>query len=139
MRNPLLILAAVALLASLSAFAQNTSSFRYKWYDGQGLVHFSDSLTSEAMKYGYELVNDRGLVVQHVSRQLSVELQRHFLLRAFRLSPIRQKAIARLYANGRLDQHLSILRRMLKERMQQMVQLELIPYNFLKPQISKHL
>ncbi len=58
-----------------------------------------------------------------LSRQLSVELQRHFLLRAFRLSPIRQKAIARLYANGRLDQHLSILRRMLKERMQQMVQL----------------
>ncbi|WEN15421.1 DUF4124 domain-containing protein [Rhodanobacter sp. AS-Z3] len=73
MRKPLLIIAAVALTASLSAYAQNTSSFRYKWYDGQGLAHFSDSLSADAMKYGYELVNDRGLVVQRVSRQLSAE------------------------------------------------------------------
>lgn len=73
MRKPLLIFAAIALTASLSAHAQNTSSVRYKWYDGQGLPHFSDSLTSEAMKFGYDLVNDRGMVVQHVSRQLSAE------------------------------------------------------------------
>ena len=73
MRKPLLIIAAVALIASLSAYAQNTSSVRYKWYDGQGLVHFSDSLSADAMKYGYELVNDRGLVVQRVSRQLNAQ------------------------------------------------------------------
>jgi hypothetical protein len=73
MRKSLLILAAVAMAASLAAFAQNTSSVRYKWYDGQGLVHYSDSLTAEAMKYGYDLVNDRGLVVRHVPRQLNAE------------------------------------------------------------------
>lgn len=50
-----------------------------------------------------------------LSRQLTLSLQRHFLLRAFRLSPIRQKAIARLYSNGRIDQHLLILRRLLRE------------------------
>jgi hypothetical protein len=61
------------MAASLAAFAQNTSSVRYKWYDGQGLVHYSDSLTAEAMKYGYDLVNDRGLVVRHVPRQLNAE------------------------------------------------------------------
>lgn len=73
MRNTVLIIAAFALIASLTANAQENSSFRYKWYDSQGLVHFSDSLTSESMKYGYELVNDRGLVVQRVSRQLNAQ------------------------------------------------------------------
>ncbi|MGF6330510.1 DNA-binding transcriptional MocR family regulator [Pseudomonas sp. BS3782 TE3695] len=58
-----------------------------------------------------------------LSRQLRAELQRHFLLRAFRLSLIRQKAIARLYSNGRIDQHLQVLRRLLKERMVQMTRL----------------
>ena len=51
------------------------------------------------------------------------ELQRHFLLRSFRLSPVRQKAIARLYTGGRIDQHLHILRRLLKERRTQLIQL----------------
>lgn len=73
MRKPLLVFAAVVLVASLSVHAQNTGNIRYKWYDGQGLMHFSDSLTTEAMKYGYDLVNDRGLVVQHVPRQLNAE------------------------------------------------------------------
>ena len=47
MRKPLLVIAAVVLVASLSAHAQNTGNIRYKWYDGQGLMHFSDSLTAE--------------------------------------------------------------------------------------------
>nr|WP_315445354.1 PLP-dependent aminotransferase family protein [uncultured Pseudomonas sp.] len=61
-----------------------------------------------------------GFVLSHHWRS---ELQRHFLLRAFRLSPIRQKAIARLLGGGRLDQHLSVLRRMLKERRTQLIEL----------------
>jgi hypothetical protein len=73
MRKSLLVFVAVVLVASLSAHAQNTGNIRYKWYDGQGLMHFSDSLTTEAMKYGYDLVNDHGMVVQHVPRQLSAE------------------------------------------------------------------
>lgn len=58
-----------------------------------------------------------------LSRHLSAEWQRHFLLRAFRLSSIRQKAIARLYSNGRIDQHLQLLRRRLKDSKTQMIQL----------------
>ena len=58
-----------------------------------------------------------------LSRHLRDELLRHFLLRAFRLSPIRQKAIARLYGNGRVDQHLQVLRRRLKDSKTQMTQL----------------
>ncbi|MCQ6256612.1 PLP-dependent aminotransferase family protein [Pseudomonas sp. Q11] len=64
---------------------------------------FEKTIGPEA-PYGYVL-----------SRQLTLELQRHFLLRAFSLSPIRQKAIARLYSNGRIDQHLLVLRRLLRE------------------------
>ena len=58
-----------------------------------------------------------------LSRHMSGELQRQFLLRAFRLSPIRQKAIARLYSNGRIDQHLQVLRRRLKDGKDQMTRL----------------
>lgn len=55
-----------------------------------------------------------------LSRHLSGELQRQFLLRAFRLSCIRQRAIARLYQSGRLDQHLRELRRLLQQQVGQM-------------------
>jgi len=77
MRKSLLAIAAFVLIASLSAQAlaqtPTGSSVRYKWYDEHGLMHFSDSLTAEAMKYGYDLVNDHGLVVRHVPRQLNAE------------------------------------------------------------------
>lgn len=74
MRKPHCILIAAALLASAPVCAQqNThdSSLRYKWVDAQGLPHFSDSLTRDALKYGYVVVNDQGMVVQRVQRQLS--------------------------------------------------------------------
>ncbi|MHC8350746.1 aminotransferase-like domain-containing protein [Pseudomonas sp. RT4P38] len=82
--------------------------------DPDRLIVFStfEKIIGPEAPYGYLL-----------SRHFSAELQRHFLLRSFRLSPIRQKAIARLYNNGRVDQHLHVLRRMLKDRKAQMTQL----------------
>ncbi|HMH67121.1 MAG TPA: DUF4124 domain-containing protein [Pinirhizobacter sp.] len=59
--------------ATTLAFAQKGPSFRFKWKDGAGLAHYSDTLTTDAMKYGYEVVNDAGMVVQHVDRQLTPE------------------------------------------------------------------
>jgi hypothetical protein len=75
MRKILIIVATAALSLGAVAHAQtsNVSNVRYKWHDAQGLVHYSDSLTADAMKYGYDLVDDRGLVVQHVARQLNPE------------------------------------------------------------------
>ncbi|UGB38018.1 DUF4124 domain-containing protein [Frateuria soli] len=65
---------AIGLAATvLTAHAQKATGVRYHWRDGKGLSHYSDSLTAEAMKYGYDLVNDRGYVVRHVERQLSPE------------------------------------------------------------------
>lgn len=57
-----------------------------------------------------------------LSRHLSSELQRQFLLRSFRLSSIRQRAIARLYQSGRFDQHLLTLRQRLQEQAEAMSQ-----------------
>jgi hypothetical protein len=78
MRKLLSVFAAATLLASVSAHAQksgtaNANAYHYKWYDGQGQMQFSDSLTANAMKYGYEVVNAQGLVIQHVARQLNPE------------------------------------------------------------------
>ncbi|WP_085696212.1 PLP-dependent aminotransferase family protein [Pseudomonas sp. B26(2017)] len=58
-----------------------------------------------------------------LARQWRTDLQRHFLLRSFRLSPIRQKAIARLYASGRVDQHLPMLKCLLRDRRTQWIDL----------------
>jgi DNA-binding transcriptional MocR family regulator len=71
---------------------------------------FEGRLGSEA-PYGYLL-----------SRRMSSELQRQFLLRSFRLSSIRQRAIARLYQSGRIDQHLRTLRQELSAQAAQMSQ-----------------
>jgi Domain of unknown function (DUF4124) len=68
-------IAIIALTVGLSAIAQagpdSGGGLRYKWRDGQGQTHYSDSLTGDAMKYGYDLVNDQGMTIQHVERQLS--------------------------------------------------------------------
>jgi hypothetical protein len=77
MRKLLSVFTAAALVASLSVHAQssitNASAYHYKWYDGQGQMHFSDSLNADAMKFGYDVVNAQGLTIQHVARQLSPE------------------------------------------------------------------
>ncbi|WP_449426898.1 DUF4124 domain-containing protein [Rhodanobacter umsongensis] len=72
MRKLLSAVAVATLLASLSVNAQKTTrSVHYKWHDGQGLLQFSDSLSADAMKYGYDVVNDQGVVIQHVPRQMT--------------------------------------------------------------------
>lgn len=73
MYRSLSLFAIAALLASAAVHAQSESSVRYKWHDAQGLSHFSDSLNAEAMKYGYDLVSDSGLVIRHVPRQLTAD------------------------------------------------------------------
>jgi hypothetical protein len=57
MRKLLFVFTAAALFANVAAHAQaptTGSGIRYKWHDGQGKLHFSDSLNAEAMKYGFD-------------------------------------------------------------------------------------
>lgn len=73
MHKPLVTFAIAALLACGAAYAQQHNGMRYKWVDGAGVPHFSDGLTQDAIKYGYEVVNDQGMVVRRVQRALSPE------------------------------------------------------------------
>lgn len=73
MRLTTIVIAVAALAIGLSVHAAQVGSggVRYRWVDAQGLPHFSDSLTDDAIKYGYDVINDQGLVVGHVQKQLS--------------------------------------------------------------------
>jgi len=85
---------------------------RYRDFaDPEKLLVFStfDKIIGPEAPYGYLLC-----------RQHGPQLHRLFLERAFRLSPIRQKAIAKLFNSRRIDQHLTTLRALLLDRMQRM-------------------
>ncbi|MEO7917578.1 MAG: DUF4124 domain-containing protein [Dokdonella sp.] len=61
------VLVAITGLLATAAQAQN----RYKWRDGAGQTHYSDVLSNEAMRLGYEIVNKDGLVIRRVNRPLT--------------------------------------------------------------------
>lgn len=76
MRAARYILAGAALCLGTAAIAQNTTNnnaYRYRWKDASGHSYFSDSLTPDAMKAGYDVVNAQGMVVRHVDRQLTAD------------------------------------------------------------------
>lgn len=75
MRKFLIVPAVLALAASTGAIAQQQpgSAVQYRWHDAHGLLHYSDSLSADAMANGYDIVNSRGIVVRHVDRQLTPE------------------------------------------------------------------
>lgn len=88
------------------------SAPRYRDFaDPDKLLVFStfDKLIGGEAPYGYVLC-----------RQQAAAFHRLFMQRGFRLSPMRQNAIARLYNSRRIDQHLSTLRALLRKRMQQL-------------------
>lgn len=57
-----------------------------------------------------------------LSRHCQRRLQHQFLARGFRLPPLRQQAVARLYAKGRIDVHLEQARLRLHERVTHLYQ-----------------
>jgi hypothetical protein len=76
MRTHVFAIALAALVCGLSVQAQQikgTGGIRYRWVDAKGLPHYSDSLTDNAIKAGYDVLNNQGMVVQHVQKQLSPE------------------------------------------------------------------
>ncbi|CRM67832.1 aminotransferase-like domain-containing protein [Pseudomonas sp. 58 R 12] len=79
--------------------------------DPQKLLVFStfDKVIGSEAPYGYVLCRGCG-----------AQLQQAFLARAFRLSPIRQKAIAKLFTSKRIDAHLHTLRALLQDCMTRM-------------------
>lgn len=77
MRTLGLFLVTLALglaLAAPSASAK-TDHNRYKWKDAQGQLHYDDALPTEALQFGYEVINPSGLVVKRVERARTPEEQ----------------------------------------------------------------
>ncbi|MFO2464428.1 PLP-dependent aminotransferase family protein [Pseudomonas sp. 15FMM2] len=91
-------------------FSPEPSRYR-DFADPDRLLVFStfDKIIGSEAPYGYVLC-----------RQHEPQLRRLFLARGFRLSPIRQKAIAKLFNSKRVDQHLVRLRGVLHKRMTHM-------------------
>ena len=65
-----LVLLAATVVTTAAAVAAG-GALRYRWRDAHGVLHFSDSLPPDAVQYGYELVNDQGIVVRTVERALT--------------------------------------------------------------------
>lgn len=91
-------------------FADSAARYR-DFADPHKLLVFStfDKIMGGEAPYGYVLC-----------RQQAAPFHRLFMQRGFRLSPMRQKAIARLYGSRRIDQHLTTLRALLRKRRQQL-------------------
>ncbi|MGH8212364.1 MAG: DUF4124 domain-containing protein [Rhodanobacteraceae bacterium] len=70
MRLPLMSAPIAVLLCASIAWADNvTPTTHFRWHDAQGIVHYSDSIPPEAVRFGYDIVNDQGLLVRHVERE----------------------------------------------------------------------
>ncbi|GLQ97728.1 DUF4124 domain-containing protein [Dyella mobilis] len=66
------LMASVTLSLGMAATAMaQGSGMHYRWVDGSGLSHYSDSLTNDAVKFGYDVINSDGMVVAHIGKQLS--------------------------------------------------------------------
>ncbi len=79
MRRTIIAAVTCLLLASSAQILAQSSAgqYRYTWKDDQGQPHYSDSLTNQAIKNGYEVVNDQGMIVRHVPRALTAEEHAH--------------------------------------------------------------
>ncbi|HLI18940.1 MAG TPA: DUF4124 domain-containing protein [Rhodanobacteraceae bacterium] len=62
----------LAAAAAMPAFAGDTTpTVHYRWKDATGVVHFSDTIPASALAGGYDIVNNDGMVVRHVARELT--------------------------------------------------------------------
>ena len=46
---------------------------QYRWQDASGNMHYSDTLTTDAIQSGYDVINDKGVVLKHVDRARTEE------------------------------------------------------------------
>ncbi|MER3546553.1 MAG: DUF4124 domain-containing protein, partial [Rhodanobacteraceae bacterium] len=60
---------AALLFCAVAWAGDNTPTTHYRWRDAQGGLHYSDSMPPDAVRFGYDIVNDQGLLVRHVDRE----------------------------------------------------------------------
>jgi hypothetical protein len=72
-----IVFISATLLASAASVhdvaAAGSAHTQFRWTDGAGTPHYSDTLTADALKYGYDVLNGKGVLVKHVERQSTPE------------------------------------------------------------------
>lgn len=71
MRLKIIVIAFITLAVLATAQAEPRAQYRYRWSDASGVAHYSDSLTREAIKNGYDIINENGVVISHIERTLT--------------------------------------------------------------------
>jgi hypothetical protein len=71
-----LVIFTLILGVAAHATAQSGAHNRYKWKDAEGNLHYDDALPTEALKFGYDVVNAQGIVVKRVERARTTEEQK---------------------------------------------------------------
>jgi hypothetical protein len=67
---------ALLLLYAADTYAASTTSANrshFRWKDPAGTPHYSDMLTPEALQFGYDILNAKGVLIKHVDRQRTPE------------------------------------------------------------------
>ncbi len=68
LRAVLVLLSAIFAITALAA-----GNVRYKWRDGEGNLHYTDSLPADAGIRGYDVINAQGIVVKRVEPAKTAE------------------------------------------------------------------
>lgn len=102
LKNTILIAIAVTAMSLHAMAADSGSHKRYKWKDQQGLIHYTDTLSAEALQTGYDVVDAQGLVIQHVDRALTVEEKKAGDAAAAAQLATKQKALDQANADQQL-------------------------------------
>lgn len=104
-RFPSSLLITVLLTCGLCApaFAEPpTPTTHYRWKDASGVVHFSDTIPSSALAGGYDIVDDEGMVVRHIGRELTPAERRAAAATAAREAAVKREAQQRRLADSQM-------------------------------------
>ncbi len=103
MRLSVPILWFLLLLPLAAAAAEGTTpTTHYRWKDPAGVVHFGDTIPASALAYGYDIVNDQGVVIRHVARELAPAERRAAEAAAAKAAAEQREARQRAFADSQL-------------------------------------
>jgi hypothetical protein len=63
----------VLTLSSTLCLAKGSDHKQFRWKDATGFVHYSDTLSDDAIKAGYDIISDTGAVLKHIERARTTE------------------------------------------------------------------
>ena len=99
------LLAATLCVAGIACAANSDVSrprTHYRWHDAQGGLHFGDSIPPGEVRFGYDIVNDQGLVVRHVDREMTPQERAAAAAEAARIAAAKRAAQQQALADQQL-------------------------------------